>query len=254
MIDLQLREVFHLTVLRALVRGPVGQHVVLKGGSNLRFFYGSIRYSEDMDLDAGEVPVETLRERVMSILRSTVLIDTLRTYGVAQIVPPDLRVAKQTPTVQRFKVHLLTSSGADLFTKVEFSRRGLDNPIRTEGVAAVILAAYRMPPLVVRHYGPEAAIRQKLQALLTRAEPQARDVFDLYTLSSQPEALPHDIWRLPPRVWPKVRDTVLAMTHTQYRDTVVSYLSPDDQEAYGSPTVWDEVRLAVITRLEEAGR
>lgn len=253
-IDLQSREVFHLAFLRALVRGPVGQHVVLKGGSNLRFFYGSVRYSEDMDLDAGDVPVETLAERVMSILRSSALLDTLRTYGMAQIVPPDLRVAKQTATVQRFKVHLLTTAGADLFTKVEFSRRGLDMPIRTDGVVASILAAYRMPPLVLQHYGPEAAIRQKLQALLNRAEPQARDVFDLYTLSSQPEGRSHEIWRLPGSGRRRIRETILAISYAQYRDTVVSYLGPDDREMLGRAGMWDEMRLAVLTRLEDAGR
>lgn len=251
--DLQTREVFHLAFLRALVRGPVGQHVVLKGGSNLRFFYQSVRYSEDMDLDAGDVAADTLRERVMSVLRSTTLRDTLRTYGIAQIIPPDIRVAEQTPTVQRFKVHLLTVAGTDLFTKVEFSRRGMDDPIRTGGVAASILAVYRMPPLVVRHYGPESAIRQKLQALLRRAEPQARDIFDLYTLSSQPEALPGEVWRLPGPARRRIRETILAIGPAVYRDTVVSYLGPDDRDTYGSQEMWDEIRLTVAARVEEAG-
>lgn len=252
--DLQKRELFHLAFLRALVRGPVGQHVVLKGGSNLRFFYSSVRYSEDMDLDAGDVPLDTLRERVMSILRSTTLLDTLRTYDVAQIIPPDIRVAKQPPTVQRFKVHLLTPSGADLFTKVEFSRGGLDDPIRTEGVAASILAVYRMPPLVLRHYGPEAAIRQKLQALLKRVERQPRDLFDLYTLSSQPEALSGEVWRLPGSVRSRIRDITMAIDYAQYRDTVVSYLGPDDRETYGRQEMWDEIRFTVLARVEGAGQ
>lgn len=252
--DLQIREVFHLALLRALVPSPVGPHVVLKGGTNLRFFYASVRYSEDMDLDAGDISVETLRDRVMTILRSPTFLDTIRTFGIARIVPPDMRVAKQTATVQRFKVHLLTTAGIDLFTKVEFSRRGLDRPVRVEGVAAPILAAYRMPPLVLPHYGPEAAIRQKLQALLKRTAPQARDVFDLYWLSSQPEAISGDVWRVPKPFGRQIRETVLAMDYAQYRDTVVSYLGSDDRDHYGGREMWDEIRLAVVTRLEATGK
>lgn len=250
--DLQVREVFHLAFLRTLVPGPIGQHVVLKGGTNLRFYYGSIRYSEDMDLDVWDISVDVLRDRVISILRSPTLLDTLRTYGVVRIVPPDMRVAKQTAIVQRFKVHLLTTSGSDLFTKMEFSRRGLDTPLRVEGVATSILAAYHMPPLVLQHYGPEAAIRQKLQALLKRAAPQARDVFDLYTLSSQPEALSREAWRVAGSVGRRIRETILAIDYLQYRDTVVSYLGPDDHDTYGSREMWDEIRLTVIARVERA--
>lgn len=250
--DLQKPEVFHLAFLRALLRGPLSQHVVLKGGSNLRFFYGSVRHSEDMDLDAAGIEIDTLRERVMSVLHSGPLLDTLRTYGIVRVVAPDMRVAKQTATVQRFKVHLLTAAGADLYTKIEFSRRGLDAPVRTDGVAVAVLAAYRMPPLVVRHYGPEAAIRQKLRALVARAEPQARDVFDLYTLSSQPEALSSDVWRLPSRRVRHARETVLSIEYAQYRDTVVSYLGPEDREAYDTPAMWDEIRLRIVSRFEEA--
>lgn len=250
--DLQKREVFHLAFLRALLRGPAGQRVVLKGGSNLRFFYGSVRYSEDMDLDAAGIEIDMLRDRVMSVLRSGPLLDTLRTYGIVRIVPPDMRVAKQTATVQRFKVHLLTAAGIDLYTKVEFSRRGLDAPVRTDGVAVGVLAAYRMPPLVIQHYGPEAAIRQKLRALIARAEPQARDVFDLYTLSSQPEALSSEVWRLPSRSVRNARETVLSIEYVQYRDTVVNYLGSEDREAYDAPAIWDEIRFRIVSRLEEA--
>ena len=53
--NLEQREAFHLLFLRALVRSMPLESFVLKGGSNLRFFFGSIRYSEDMYLDAGDI-------------------------------------------------------------------------------------------------------------------------------------------------------------------------------------------------------
>jgi len=49
--SLQVREVFHLEFLRELVKAIPTSAFVLKGGSNIRFFFGSVRYSEDMDID-----------------------------------------------------------------------------------------------------------------------------------------------------------------------------------------------------------
>ncbi|MBE0433712.1 hypothetical protein IBX73_09655 [candidate division WOR-3 bacterium] len=59
---LQLREVFHLEFefLRWLARGVKTEHYVLKGGANMRFFFRSCRYSEDMDLDAIDITVDRL--------------------------------------------------------------------------------------------------------------------------------------------------------------------------------------------------
>jgi len=55
--NLALRELFHLVFLRDLARSVKPSSFVLKGGANLRFFFGSPRYSEDMDIDAREIPV-----------------------------------------------------------------------------------------------------------------------------------------------------------------------------------------------------
>ena len=59
---LQKREVFHLLFLRELVQSIPLSAFVLKGGANLRFFFGNIRYSEDMDIDASGIAVHLLRE------------------------------------------------------------------------------------------------------------------------------------------------------------------------------------------------
>lgn len=247
---LQKREVFHLTFLRALLRGVPVDTLALKGGTNLRFFFGSIRYSEDMDLDVRKVAVYVLRDRVMSILQSTTLVDILKTYGIIRIVPPDLRRAKQTETVQRFKLHLITSAGEDLSTKIEFSRRGFSGDVRAESISAVITATYRMPPLIIPHYVAADAMRQKITALLSRQEPQPRDVFDLYVLSGQPGIRERSSWKLRRDQVREGRERILAMEYGQYRDTVVAFLSPDDRPSHTSPAVWDEIRLTVVSLLE----
>jgi hypothetical protein len=245
-------EAFHLLFLRELVRSVPLQTLVLKGGSNLRFFFGSLRFSEDMDLDASEIAVHTLADHVMAVLGSQALESALRLHDVREVVPPDLARAEQTETVQRFKVHLLTTAGEDLFTKVEFSRRGFDDGRRTEPVDTEVLARYRMPPLVLPHYGAGTAAAQKLRALVGRPRPQARDVFDLWVLG------PHLDNRQPivgsdPQTLPQARERVFAIDFHEYRDAVVAYLAAEDQPAYESRELWDEIRLQVAARLEGDG-
>jgi hypothetical protein len=204
-----------------------------------------------MDLDAADLPVHLLRDKVMDILDSPALADTMRTFGIERVMPPDIARAKQTETVQRFKVHLLTAAGQDLNTKVEFSRRGLDAPVRAEPVSSPVLAAYRMAPLIVPHYTAAAAIRQKIGALVSRPQPQARDVFDLYVLSSRPEASEVDLAdACTASERQEARERIFSITCAQYRDTVVSFLGPEDRPAHDAEAVWDEIRLRALSLLE----
>jgi len=247
----QMREIFHLVFLRALVRSVPLSTFALKGGVNLRFFFGSIRYSEDMDIDVSGLAVHVLREKVMKVLKSSGVADTLRTFGVEDLRLPDMARAKQTETVQRFKIGLLTSAGEDLASKIDFSRCGLDEGIRAESISADVLAAYRMPPIIIPHYVARSAALQKARALFSRSQPQARDIFDLYLLSSQPEVLEADLGQgLAPSTVRRARDTIYSLGYQQYRDTVVSYLGPEDRMAYNSPQIWDEIRLRVLAMFE----
>jgi hypothetical protein len=187
----------------------------------------------------------------MAILNAPALRETLRTYGISQIVPPNVASAKQTATVRRFKVHLVTTAGEDLSTKVEFSRRGFDTPVRSESVSSPVLAAYHMAPLIVPHYPANPAARQKLRALASRHEPQARDIFDLYVLSPHPDVRSTPITQgLTRAEIQEARERIFSVSYEQYRDTVVTFLEPEDATAHGSPEVWDEVRLRVAALLE----
>ena len=51
--DRQAVELFHLLFLRQLASGADRARIALKGGCNLRFYFGSVRYSEDLDLLEG---------------------------------------------------------------------------------------------------------------------------------------------------------------------------------------------------------
>ena len=249
---LPIREVFHLEFLRWFGRKLGADRYVLKGGVNLRLFYKSMRYSEDMDIDVARVRIEKVKKTVMEILAARGFADGLKGFGIEGIVAPDLTRAKQTETTQRFKIHLLTAAGEDLFTKIEFSRRGLKESAIVEPVSTEILRAYKMAPLLVPHYAAPSAIGQKIHALAQRTVLQARDIFDLFVLSTQFEGSGG-----PNRV--QVSGAILKTAHhnlflagfPQFRDTVVAYLGADDQNAYSSPSVWDEIKLKTAQFLEE---
>ncbi len=248
---LQIREVFHLEFLRWFGRKLDADCYVLKGGVNLRLFFKSIRYSEDMDIDLTGVRVEKVKKTVMEILAVRGFADSLKSFGIEKVVPPDLAKAKQTETTQRFKIHLLTSGGEDLFTKIEFSRRGMKGTAAVERISGEMLRAYKMAPLLVPHYDAASAVVQKIQALAQRTVLQARDIFDLFILSSQYEESGQVPMQVSKAVLKTAYDNIFLVEFPRFRDTVVAYLGADDQKAYSSPAVWDEIKLKTAHFLEE---
>ena len=238
--------------LRWMNRKVKAENYALKGGANLRFFFNSFRYSEDMDLDISGTKIYMLKEIVMKILQSPSFNDTLKPFGVERVIPPDISRAKQTETTQRFKIHLITSAGEDLFTKVEFSRRGFKGETVVESVSNIILREYKMPPLLVSHYDIQSMVAQKIGALAARSIIQARDVFDLYILSSQYKSKKNKMFDK--NKLTKAHENIFKISFEQFRDTVLSYLTPEDQTIYKTPSFWDEIRLKVADFITELGR
>jgi predicted nucleotidyltransferase component of viral defense system len=246
-----VREAFHLEFLRWFSQKMEANRYCLKGGVNLRLFCRSIRYSEDMDIDITNVRVEVLQKIVMGILSAKGFTDSLKFLGIEKIIPPDIMKAKQTETTQRFKIHLLTSAGEDLFTKVEFSRRGMKGNSIVEPVSALILRLYKMAPLIVSHYDVAAAVIQKIHALAQRSVLQARDIFDLFVLSSQYDGGQHKEFPVSKVILKTAHDNIFLVDYLQFRDSVVAYLGADDQKIYSSPEVWDEIKLKTASYLDE---
>lgn len=248
---LQVREVFHLEFLRALNRMLKADNFAVKGGVNMRLFFKSIRYSEDMDLDADNISVEKLKNAVMIILSKKSLIENLIPFGILEIVLPNMQKAKQTETTQRFKVHLITADNSDLFTKIEFSRRGFAGNTVIQTVPNSILRIYKLSPFVVPHYDIHAAVCQKISALASRTITQARDIFDLYMLSSQYDSDKKKHEKLEMDMISKAINNTYDISFNRFRDTVLAYLPAEDQMGYNSPELWDEIRLKVVDFIEE---
>lgn len=238
-------ELFHLVFLRALVaKGEDKGLIALKGGCNLRFYFGSIRYSEDIDFDVGVIAPGTLRNRVERLLRSPLIAAPLKTAGLEVV---DVSAPKQTGTTQRWKVGLRAQGiAAPLRTKVEFSRRDSIEGARYEGVASAVLRPYGLTQVLATHYAAHAAIEQKVQALAGRAEPQARDVFDLNLLFAR-----GDVSELhPPKRLSQAIDNAMGISFDEYRSKVVAYLDPEQAVLYEGRDAWNAMQESVVARLE----
>jgi hypothetical protein len=241
-------ELFHLTFLRALVaKGQDKALIALKGGCNLRFYFGSVRYSEDIDLDVVVIAPNTLKNKVQRLLASPLIAVPLAAHGIEVA---DASAPKQTDTTQRWKVGLRVQHIAvPLRTKIEFSRRDAIDGTAFESVDRNVLGPYGLTQVLATHYTTGAAIAQKIQALAGRTEPQARDVFDLHLLCARPEA--DGLMPRPPRKggWADAIERASSVSFDAYHSTVVAYLDPDQAPVYESRAAWTAMQQAVISRL-----
>lgn len=205
---------------------------MLKSGCNLRLFHRSVRYSEVMDLDAEGLDELALRERVRATLGSRPVAQALKSHGTRiELVTEH----KQMPTVQRWKLGLLVESGGPpLPTKIEFSRRGLDEGVEFGSVDPALVAAHRIAPFMVSHCGAAAALRQKIGTLAHRTETQAHDVFDVHLLlaSAAPVAFLRTIG---PQLLERARDRAAGIGFTVFKSQVLAYLQPHEHARFDSP-------------------
>lgn len=242
--DQQFIEIFHLLFLR-LLRSQIDSSLyAIKGGCNLRFFFGSIRYSEDLDIDVSILSQESLKKKIDKLLKGSPLQQGLAYYGIeiAQFSAP-----KQTEMVQRWKIGIKTKNRVMIIpTKIEFSRRVMDAERKAEIINPLLLQAYQLSPMTLSHYLYAAAVKQKINALIFRSQTQARDIFDLHLLFSRKEAslfsMKFDL--------KKAIDCILSISFNDYLSQVVAYLEQEVSEYYQQPKKWEEMQLTVIDNLE----
>ena len=243
-------ELFHLLFLVQLSRRLDKRGFVVKGGCNLRFFHRSIRYSEDMDLDVGDVATLMLRDRVRAVFASRPFAEILEARGIRL---EHLTEHKQTETTQRWKLGLRVDGvTVPLPTKIECSRRGLDEGVVFGSIDPIVARLYQLPPLMVSHYDGATAFQQKVGALAGRREIQARDVFDLHHLLATGGASGARA-PLDPGVTERASANAMSVDFGMFKSQVLAYLAPEEQAQYDSPTVWDTVVLEVVDALRAGG-
>ena len=278
------REAFHVLLLEYLIarlRPESPSAFALKGGVNLRLYFGSPRYSQDIDFDAEPRLRSALRTAIRQGLQDP---DIRRAF--VELGGDDVRVpadpVKDTATTLRFKFGVVLA-GVDHPTKIEVSfrqRAALDVAV-AEAAPSSLVDPYRVPapilapaprrargrspvvtqepippgPLVLPHYPRLPALRQKIGALAGRTEVQARDVFDLSVLGAgDVDAADAAQLRaaLSTSTLREAQARTFQITYAEYRDQVLEYLDDADRAAFEGPGRWDELCLtagALIERL-----
>lgn len=251
--DTKIREVFHFHFLERLLKQSDPGLYILKDGVNLRFFFNSPRYSEDMDIDVLAGGVQTLKKNGYKILNDPAFKRSLRSFDIADIEINDPAKAKQTDTTQRFRLGLLTVAGNRLPTKVEFSRRNHSaaGEAETALIDAAIARPYRKLSYSCPHYTGPAAVAQKLRALAGRPITQARDVFDLGILIRGGYG--------PPGPWSKLLtnnehvkalDYLMSLEWEDYEGQVVEFLDDTSRAEFGNKPAWEMLQNQVLAELE----
>jgi predicted nucleotidyltransferase component of viral defense system len=244
--EAQIIECFHLAFLQLLPTRLNRASYILKGGVNLRYFFESVRYSEDIDFDVEEAESWELRDKVDHVLASPAMTTVLRAGG---LTVAEIARSKQTETTQRWKIGLEVAGRDDpVRTKVEFSRRNGDERYMVEAVPGRVVRPYALRAPTVTHYNAEAAVEQKVRALALRNETQARDVFDLDLLfHGAPDvkvtADASDIER--------AIEHALELPYAAFRDQVLPFLDPEIADLYDEDA-WLQMQLYVVDRLREA--
>lgn len=244
--QVQAIECFHLAFIQVLSARLDQRNYVLKGGANLRYFFNSHRYSEDIDFDALIEEVWKLEEKVDEVLDSSAVTSLLRSKGVTV---ERVTKAKLTETTQRWKV-LLAVSGRDgtISTKIEFSRRNGDQRWLLEAVPDRVVAPYALRAPTLLHYTAAAAIEQKVKALALRT--QARDVFDLELLfREQRDAV--EVGALGAATLNAAIERCLELPFEAFEAQVVSFLEPDLVDIYNNASSWEQTQSFVVDRLTE---
>jgi Nucleotidyl transferase AbiEii toxin, Type IV TA system len=243
----QVVEFFHVAFLDALSRRVDPARYVLKGGANLRYFFGSHRYSEDIDIDIRGGGPWSLEEKVDGVLSSGAMKALLRVGGLAVA---EFSKPTQTETTRRWKVGVEARGHPDLLrTKIEFSSRNGERRYRLEPVPGRIVEPYALRPPSIQHYIDDAPAEQKVKALEGRSETQARDVFDLDLLL---RLRPLPTGALDAQLLADAADRALQLPFAAFRDQVLPFLEPDVVELYDSEAAWEQMQTFVAEKLEGA--
>lgn len=239
-------ERFHLVFLRHFAPVVSSGTICLKGGVNLRLYHNSPRLSEDIDFDARVVGVDILKKNVSKVLASRPLLTELAAVGITL---SEIKPAKQTQTAQRWKFHVVYQDNP-LPTRLEFSRRDAEEfeECVAEPPSPSLLAEQRVVPFVFNHYTSAAAYRQKINALATRTQVQARDVFDLHHLSRFAEAGKG----APPELVTQAIEQLSMISFEMFMEQVVPFLPADLATYYGTPEGWRNMSEQVWNDLSAA--
>jgi predicted nucleotidyltransferase component of viral defense system len=251
----QVHEVVQLGFLAGLTQRISARRYILKGGANLRMFFGSPRSSEDMDFDAIDIPDWQLAEGVEAAVKLQVVDRILRANGLTVV---SVNSQKQTLTTQRWTIEVNAAGHRlPISTTGEFSHRasaaGHDERARAgsaaERVSAAIAGRYAAPPIVLPHYLATEAMLQKIAALALRKINQPRDVFDLDLLLARFPAEAPQAADVESNMAERAAERATEFDFGAFRDSVLPFIDDAERPFYEEPAVWSDMQDRVATYL-----
>jgi len=240
----QIIERFHLAFLAALRSKVDPERCVLKGGANLRYFFDSVRYSEDIDLDiAGLAADWRFEDNIDAVLAGEALTRLLRANDV---VIDEVNKGKQTSTTRRWVIWLTAPGHRErIRTKIEFSSRNGETRYKIDPVPNGVVAPYAMRPPLIQHYLLEPATEQKVYALAQRPQTQVRDVFDLEILMRKGGLSDGAI---PREKLDTAAEAAVELIWADFESMILPFLEPSVAELYDE-AVWNQIQDYVAGEL-----
>jgi predicted nucleotidyltransferase component of viral defense system len=164
------REYLQLLFLKHFYNKKQSSRIYFKGGTAIRFIFGSFRFSEDLDFSAASGK-DTLKELVSDTIKD------LKSEG------EELRFKKTKTLDDSFGGRLfreLENHSIPLTIKLDFSIR--EKPIEAE--TSVVETIFPIVPYpIVSHLSAREILAEKIRAFMTRT--QGRDIFDIWFLLSK---------------------------------------------------------------------
>ncbi len=250
------REAMHMHILQELVDAR-GVDFVLKGGVNLRLFFGSVRYSKDIELDGAAEDAMRIKSAIRRVIEQGAIPPTLKALGIRDI-DPGQGPNKDTDTTYRYKFNVV-AGGIGYDTKVDVSFRDRESADPVEVAAPDERLVHRYlgdgAELLVPHYERLAAVRQKVEALASPNRNQARDILDLHALGvgSENEALESFVGRtVDGDHLLAAIDRTFELSYSNFTGQVVEFLGDDAREQFASDGAWARLRLGAVDFIERA--
>jgi len=102
--------------------------------------------------------------------------------------------------------------------------------------------------VIACHYALADAVAQKIAALRGRAQPQARDVFDLHWLLAKKPPLP----RLDAETRREAIERVFAFDAADFEGQVLQFLEPEERKPFEGAAALERIQLRVAEAIEHA--
>lgn len=164
-----LREYVQISFLDKLYSYPESKKIVFKGGTAIRFFLNSPRFSEDLDFTT------SLNDKEISEITNKTALSIKKSVG--EIGVKDVKSIVGTTKKLYFQSEL---SKQPLTIKLDFSKRS--DVLKTKiGIIKTNLPIITTAPII--YMDPEEILAEKTRAILTRKK--GRDLYDIWFLIHQ---------------------------------------------------------------------